>query len=196
MGNDALRHGESGARTSPARRAIPFCAVYRRLLRPAPFPGSSCFPWTVASPWWTLAVASLDRSRKFQCDGLGWPTPARLMSGTPSAPDVIQRQDEQGRIDLKPERSDPRLFPAEETFNGSGAGVPHPQPDDLRRSTVEEASLAKIVVFRDNHEALIARVIPHATVVSAKQADAPQMAAARKLLTQQLRQPRTQVLVE
>jgi hypothetical protein len=61
---------------------------------------------------------------------------------------------------------------------------------------VEEAALAEIVVFRDNRESLVECVFPQESVVGAKQADAPRMATARKLLTQQLRQPRTQVLVE
>jgi hypothetical protein len=113
-----------------------------------------------------------------------------------SAGDVIQRQHEQGPFDIKAERSDPRLLSAEETCNVSGASVANPQPDDLWRSTVQETSLTEIVVFRDNHESVVARVIPHETVGSAEQADIAHVAAARKFLSQQLHEPMAQVFVE
>ncbi len=70
------------------------------------------------------------------------------------------------------------------------------QPDNFWRGTVKEAQLAKIVVFGNEYEAVLTRVIPDFSVSPTVQPDIVHMPAFRERRRQAVCKARAQVLVE
>jgi len=76
------------------------------------------------------------------------------------------------------------------------AAIPPTDPDDLRRSPVQEAHLLEVVVLRHDREPSVPRMDPDLAILRFGQPDVPDMRRPRKEVGQGHREPRREVLVE
>jgi hypothetical protein len=85
---------------------------------------------------------------------------------------------------------------SQEAKDGLRPGIANRQPDDLRRSTVEETELSKVVVFRDDRISRLPGPFPDRPVCRTPQAERADVGAPRILRFESVDEPGAQVLVE
>jgi len=85
---------------------------------------------------------------------------------------------------------------SQEAKDGLRPGIANRQPDDLRRSAVEETELSKVVVFGDDRIGRLPGSFPDRPVCRTPQAKRANVGAPRILRFESLDEPGAQVLVE
>src|SRR5262249_38652373 len=90
-------------------------------------------------------------------------------------------KNEQALFGVGYERLDPALTVDHEPRHRVRAGVPHRQPHDLARRSVQEAQLSKVVVLRHDHEVVVAGVRPYLGIGLPVQAERVDARAAGKV---------------
>ena len=85
---------------------------------------------------------------------------------------------------------------SQEAKDGLRPGIANRQPDDLRRSAVEETELSKVVVFGDDRVGRLPGPFPDRPVCRTPQAKRANVGAPRILRFESLDEPGAQVLVE
>jgi hypothetical protein len=85
---------------------------------------------------------------------------------------------------------------SDECFYGLGGAIAEPNPEDLRRVSFEETSLAEVGVFSDNRETVLGGVRPNRGVSCLAESDIPYMDRAGETICESPAQQGREILIE
>jgi hypothetical protein len=85
---------------------------------------------------------------------------------------------------------------AEDEVRTGGSAISDPQPDYLRQSPEQQASLREIRVFRNDHETILKSIAPHLIVGSSAQAAIPKVERSGVEITKRRSKAWREILIE